>query len=258
MNVLVKTPGLQETQKTPSVVIVSGGSRGLGACIVQDLLHHGYCVCSFSRSSTAKIETWQANPAFLGRFYYESLDAADTEAVRSFVRSVRDKFGRIDFLINNAAVARDGVFALMTDTDFQQLLQINLAGCFVLTREVTRQMLVQRKGGIVNISSIVGQSGFSGLAAYSATKAGLFGLTHSLARELGSRNIRVNAIAPGFLETEMSEGLAESQRKQIERRTPLGRLGTPEDVVPVVRFLMSEDSRFITGQIITVDGGATA
>ncbi|MDA1180480.1 MAG: SDR family NAD(P)-dependent oxidoreductase, partial [Planctomycetota bacterium] len=227
--------GLQTLPETTGVVIVSGGSRGLGACIVQDLLDHGYFVCSFSRSSSARIETWQADPALQGRFYFETLDAGHAEAVRSYVRTVRDKFGRIDFLVNNAAIARDGVFALMTDSDFQQLLQINLGGCFLLTREVARQMLVQRKGGIVNISSIVGLSGFSGLAAYSATKAGLFGLTHSLARELGSRNIRVNAIAPGFLETEMSEGLAESQRKQIERRTPLGRLGTPEDVVPVVR-----------------------
>jgi len=249
--------GKQEAERTKGVVIVSGGSRGLGACIVQDLLDHDYVVATFSRSGGPRVAEWQSSSVLRNRLYHDTLDTADSAAVRSFVCAVRDRFTRIDGLVNNAAVARDGVFALMTDSDFQQMLQINLAGCLLLTREVTRQMLIQRRGNIVNISSIVGFTGFAGLAAYGATKAGMFGLTHGLARELGPRNIRVNAIAPGYLETEMSEGLDSAQRQQIARRTPLGRLGTPDDVVPLVRFLLSDESRFITGQIITVDGGAT-
>ncbi len=238
------------------VVLVSGGSRGLGAALVQGLLDDGYTVCTFSRSRSEQIDAWESD---LGeRFWYQSCDTANGTAIREFVRDVHQRYQRIDGLVNNAAVARDGIFAVMSDRDIEMMLDVNLKGCMLLTREVVRCMLLRRSGSIVNISSIVGSTGFSGLAGYSVTKAGLFGLTRSLARELGGRDIRVNCVAPGYLETEMSEALSDQQRCQIERRTPLGRLGTPEDVIPVISFLLSPASRFITGQIITVDGGATA
>lgn len=240
------------------VIIVSGGSRGLGAAIVQRLLEAGHVVGTFSRSRTKRINQFETHATWKDRFVYRSLDATDSDPVREFVQRMRSQFGAIHGLINNAAVARDGVLAVMPETDIDLMLDVNLRGCLLLTRECVRGMLVERGGTIINISSIVGLRGFSGLAAYSVTKAGLFGMTRSLARELGSRNIRVNAIAPGYLETEMSGGLSDQQRRQIERRTPLGRLGTPEDVLPVVEFLLSDASQFITGQILTVDGGATA
>ena len=163
----------------------------------------------------------------------------------------------MDALVNNAGIAHDGVLALTSDDSIAQMLDINLKAALVLARESVRPMLVQGSGNIINISSIIAQRGFTGLSAYAATKAGMIGMTRSLAREVGPRNIRVNAIAPGYLETEMSEGLSDTQRQQILRRTPLGRLGTGDDIAPVVAFLLSDASRYITGQVITVDGGAS-
>src|SRR5262249_28152188 len=149
------------------------------------------------------------------------------------------RFGRIDALVNNAGVAHDGVLATMPDEQIQQMLSVNLQAALLLSKECSRLMLLEQGGVIVNISSIIGEHGFSGLAAYAATKAGLLGMTRALARELGPRNIRVNAVAPGYLDTEMSHGLSEAQRAQIVRRTPLSRLGQVDDVVSVVDFLLS-------------------
>ena len=167
------------------------------------------------------------------------------------------RFGRLDALINNAAVAIDGVLALAMEEDIETMLDVNLKAALLLCKEASRHMLAQRSGVILNISSIIAERGFSGLAGYAATKAGMVGMTRALARELGGRNIRVNALAPGYLETDMSASLEDRQRDQIIRRTPLGRLGTPADIVPTVRFLLSPDSGFLTGQVITIDGGAS-
>ncbi|MCH2129713.1 MAG: SDR family oxidoreductase [Pirellulaceae bacterium] len=238
-------------------IIVSGGSRGLGAAIVQQLLESGHRVATFSRNKTATVEAWESDEQLAPRFFFDQVDAQDLSAVRSYVANVQQRFGKIEALINNAAVASDYVFALQSDEQISQMLDVNLKACLVLSRECVRCMLLGDGGVIVNISSIVSLRGFSGLAVYSATKAALNGMTRALARELGERNIRVNTLAPGYLETEMSAGLAEEQRKQIIRRTPLGRLGQVEDVVPWVEFLISPEASFMTGQTITVDGGSS-
>lgn len=236
-------------------VVLSGGSRGLGQAIAQGLLDDGWNVATFSRCVTPFVQASQQR--FADRFHYESLDASVNDALRQFVADVHQRFGQVDALINNAAIAVDGVLALAREEDLERMLDINLKASLLLAKECSRLMLVRRQGIILNIASIIAERGFSGLVGYAATKAGMIGMTRSLARELGARNIRVNALAPGYLETEMSESLGQTQREQIVRRTPLGRLGRAEDVVPWVRFLLDPSSGFVTGQVITIDGGAS-
>jgi 3-oxoacyl-[acyl-carrier protein] reductase len=236
-------------------VLISGGSRGLGQAMVESLLADGYNVATFSRSATPF--TTQTERNLSDRFLYESIDATNLEALRAFVKRTSERFGEITALINNAAVAVDGVLALAREEDLDRMLDVNLKAALVLSKECSRLMLAQGHGHIINVSSIIALRGFSGLVGYAATKAGLVGMTRALARELGARNIRVNAIAPGYLETEMSGSLSEEGKAQIIRRTPLNRLGTVDDVVPWVKFLLSPQSRFVTGQVIAIDGGAS-
>jgi 3-oxoacyl-[acyl-carrier protein] reductase len=236
-------------------ILISGGSRGLGQAMCEALLADGHRVATFSRRRSEF--TRQAQTQYPDRFWSAEVDAADSGALYDFVRQTHDRFGQLDALINNAAVAIDGVLALAREEDLEQMLDINLKAALILAKECSRLMLAQRRGVILNISSIIALRGFSGLVGYAATKAGLVGMTRALARELGSRNIRVNALAPGYLETEMSAGLSEQQREQIVRRTPLGRLGTAADIVPWVRFLLSDEAAFVTGQVIAIDGGAS-
>jgi 3-oxoacyl-[acyl-carrier protein] reductase len=236
-------------------VIVTGGSRGLGAGFVQAYLDHGDRVATCARSITPEVEAWQAE--FGDRFLFMPVDLSQRDQVDAFVKATVDAWGSIEILINNAGVARDGVIGLTSDEDIDIVVDLNIKGTLYITRIVSRRMLAARRGSIVNISSIVGRSGYRGLGVYSATKAALEGMTRALARELGSRGITVNAIAPGYLRTEMSHGLDEGQLEQIVRRTPAGRLGEPADVARAAIFLTDPANDYITGTVLVVDGGLT-
>jgi len=246
------------TDDTARVVIVTGGSRGLGAGIVQSYLDSGDLVATCARSRTAQIDKWSDDPATAERLLFAEVDLSDRPQVREFVQAVIGRWGRVDVLVNNAGVARDGVLGLAADDDVDAVIDLNLKGTLQITKLVSRRMLARGRGSIVNISSIVGISGYRGLAVYSATKAAMDGLTRALSRELGSRGITVNSVAPGYLRTEMSHGLDEEQLGQIVRRTPAGRLGEPADIARVVQFLTAPENDYLTGQVIVVDGGLTA
>lgn len=237
------------------IILVSGGSRGLGWVITESLLEGGDTVATFSRKATPAVSELLGR--FPDRLSFLEADMRDFESLEAVVTHVEREIGPIDGLINNAGIAADGLLATMPGEDIDTMLSVNLAGTLNLTRSVLRRMIPRRRGSVISISSIIGLRGYSGLAAYSATKAGLDGMTRALAREVGGRNIRVNSIAPGYLDTEMSEGLNSRQRDQIVRRTPLARLGKPSDVTGAIRFLLSADSDFITGQTLVIDGGIT-
>ena len=238
-------------------VIVTGGSRGLGEALVEGLLGAGYRVSTCSRSKSPFVEKTQASARFGAQFFWQKCTIGDEKSVGKFVDDAcawaeKKLYG----LINNAGVAQAGVLATFPNLESEQILRINLLGAIQTARAASRYFLRSTEGGrIINISSIIGSRGYNGLAAYSASKAGLDGLTRALARELGRRRVTVNSVAPGYFETAMSASLTGEQLDQIVRRTPLGRLAADRDVVAVVRFLLSDDADFVTGQTIMVDGG---
>ena len=240
----------------PRVVVVTGGSRGLGAGIVQGFLDVGDRVATCARSRTPEIDRWEKE--YPEHFLFREVDLSNREQTAAFVTATIERWASIEVLVNNAGVARDGILALSDDDDVDIVVDLNLKGTLHVTKLVSRRMLARKRGHIVNISSIVGLSGYRGLAVYSATKAALDGLTRALARELGSRGIVVNSVAPGYLRTEMSHGLDEAQLDQIVRRTPAGRLGEPADIARIVLFLTDPVNDYITGQVIVADGGLTA
>jgi 3-oxoacyl-[acyl-carrier protein] reductase len=239
------------------ISLISGGSRGLGLSIVERLLARGDRVATFSRSGSPALAALAAGHP--DQLLAESLDGCDTAAVIGFVGRVVDRFGGLDHCIANAAIAHEGVLATMRDDEIDALLTVNVKASIVLVRECVRHMLVlpaRRSPTITLISSIVASRGSPGLSVYAATKAALEGFARSLARELGPRGIRVNAVAPGFLETDLSATLSADNRTRIARRTALGRLGLPADVVGAIDFLTTPAAGFITGQVLTIDGGS--
>jgi 3-oxoacyl-[acyl-carrier protein] reductase len=232
-------------------IIVSGGTKGIGLAFVAHLLNLGHQVATFARTATPDVEALAGD-----KLRFMALDISDGEAINAFVDSVARDWGQIHGLVNNAGTATEGVLPLLSDRAIDRLTDINLKGTLRLSRAVVRRMLKHEFGRIVNIASIVALRGYPGLGAYSATKAAIIGLTQSMARELGSRNITVNAIAPGFVDTDMTADLDDAQRKRITRRTPLGRLAAASDLLPVLDLLLREDL-FMTGQTLVVDGGLT-
>ncbi len=236
--------------------LVTGSSRGIGREIALELGRRGVNVAVNYAGSEAKAEEVVQELQALG---VEALkiqaNVADEQDVKSMIKEVTKILGSIDILVNNAGITRDNLLMRMKEEDFDDVIETNLKGAFLCTKSVTRQMMKQRSGKIINIASIVGVSGNPGQANYVAAKAGLIGLTKSTAKELASRNIYVNAVAPGFITTDMTEVLTEEQKATMLGTIPLGKLGEPEDVANVVCFLASNDAKYITGQTIHVDGG---
>jgi 3-oxoacyl-[acyl-carrier protein] reductase len=241
-------------------VIVTGASRGLGLAIASALAASDYRVIAIARSHSEPLRALAAAVAAAGRgaVHFQPFDLTDTAALAPLVAGLRQAHGAIYGLVNNAGLGTSGVLALMRDEDIEALVRLNTLSPILLTRHVVRSMMSAREGRIVNISSIVATTGYHGLSAYSATKAALIGFTRSLAREVGQLGITVNAVAPGFVATEMTRELSERQREQIMRRSALQRLPDPEDVAAAVEFLLSDKARNITGTTLTVDAGNTA
>jgi 3-oxoacyl-[acyl-carrier protein] reductase len=233
------------------VALVTGGSRGIGAAISRGLAEAGARVAVNYRGGQEAAESIAREVDGLA----VQADVSNPDEAKELVERVESELGDIDALVNNAGVTRDTLIARMTDEDWDTVIDTNLRGTFNTARAVSRKMLRRRAGSIVNLSSVVGLHGNSGQANYAASKAGIIGLTKALARELGSRGVRVNAIAPGYIATELTDVLNEEQRGLILQNTPLGRLGEPEDVAGAVRFLCSDEAAFITGEVLLVDGG---
>lgn len=241
--------------------IVTGGSRGIGRAIVKELAKNGCNVVftdiafpSGSPEEEAKIILNEiGNPNI--KLYGFTANAASSEDAKATVEFTERNLGGLDILVNNAGITKDGLLLRMSDEDFSKVIDINLKGVFFYTKAALKPMMSQRYGKIINIASVVGIIGNPGQANYVASKAGVIGMTKSNAKELASRNITVNAIAPGFIQTDMTEKLTEEQKQALLSVVPLKRMGKPEDIAKVVKFLSSEDSDYITGQVLVVDGG---
>lgn len=235
------------------VVVISGGSRGLGQALVQDRLDAGDIVATFSRSSNDFIDRLRSADPNGERFHWESIEGTDLDGVRNFGMNVMRRYKRIDALINNAGVGVEGLLTMTSERDIHLALTLNLESVIVLTRTCLKAMIANRHGSIINISSVNALRGHKGLSVYSATKAALLGFTRSLASEVGPQGVTVNAIAPGFFESDMVGHLTDAQRARIIRRTPMRAMCTTQDIVDSARFLLS--TRAITGQTLSVDGG---
>ena len=239
------------------VVLVTGGSRGIGRACAVAFAKAGAAVVviSYAGNEAAAQESVKLVQEAGAKAEAVKFDVADTAACAAAVDSIVKTHGRLDVLVNNAGVAVDGLVMRMKDEDWDKQLDTNLKGAFALIRAASRPMMKQRGGAIINLTSIVGESGNAGQAAYSASKAGLIGLTKSVAKELASRNIRVNAVSPGFIGTDMTAGINDELRKKMLENIPLARLGTPEEVANAVVFLASDSAAYITGEVLKVNGG---
>ncbi len=237
-------------------VIVTGGSRGLGAHMLQGLLTDGYTVSTCSRKKSPSIETLLADPALKDRFFWGECSVGESDQVERFVNDAVAWAGGLYGVVNNAGIAQAGILASFPNAESEKILKVNLLGAIQVARSASHYLLKNTDGGrIINVSSIIGTRGYNGLAAYSASKAGMDGLTRALARELGRRQITVNSVAPGYVKTEMSATLNNAQLAQIVNRTPLGRLASEEDILGAIRFFLSDAAAMITGQTLLVDGG---
>jgi len=236
--------------------LITGATRGIGKQIAITLAKQGYNIALNYRKENEELENTKKEIEKIGvQILAVKGDVANFEDCENFVKQVIERFGQIDVLVNNAGITKDMLLMRMKKEDFEQVIDTNLVGTFNVTKNVVPYMMKARSGRIINISSVVGISGNAGQTNYSASKAGIIGFTKSLAKEIASRNILVNAVAPGFIETNMTDVLKDDVKQEIAKNIPLKRMGTAQDVANVVKFLASDDSSYITGQVINVDGG---
>jgi 3-oxoacyl-[acyl-carrier protein] reductase len=241
---------------TGKAAIVTGGSRGIGKAIALRLAQQGADICfSYRGNEDAALATRKVIESLGRKCVAVQADVTQPDAAEALVKAAVEAFGKVDILVNNAGITRDDLIMRMKPEDWRDVLETNLFGAFWTLKAVTRPMLRAKGGRIINITSVSGQAGQMGQANYSSAKAGLIGLTKASARELGSRGITVNAVAPGFVLTELTAGLADEWKQRITEQTPLGRFGTTEEVAYAVAFLASDEAAYITGQVLAVDGG---
>ena len=238
------------------VVFITGGSRGIGKAIALKYAEEGYNIAVNYVSDNTNVEELKKEFKEKGA---ESLilkaDVSKSDEVEEIIKQIIEKFGKIDVLVNNAGITKDMLLMRMKEEDFDKVIEINLKGTFLVTKAVTPYMMKKRNGRIINLSSVVGVTGNAGQCNYSASKAGIIGFTKSIAKELASRNIRANAVAPGFIDTDMTSVLSEEVKTSINSQIPMKRMGTAQEIANVVYFLGSEESAYITGQVINIDGG---
>ena len=238
------------------IALVTGASRGIGRAVALKLSAEGAKVAINFAGNLAKAEEVKSEiESNGGEALLVQGNVADFNAVNEIVKKVVDAWGRIDILVNNAGITRDNLLLKMSEENFDEVIATNLKGVFNCTKAVTKLMMKQREGRIINMSSVVGLVGNISQANYSAAKAGVIGFTKSAAKELASRNVTVNAVAPGFIETDMTNSLSDSVKENLSKSIPMGRLGSPEDIASLVEFLVSDKAAYITGQVISVDGG---
>ena len=237
------------------VAFITGGNRGIGKEIALELARVGYDIAINYRNAENLEELKEEVSQYGVQCMFTQGDVSNFEGCERMAKEVTNKFDRIDVLVNNAGITKDSLIMRMKKEDFDTVIDVNLAGTFNVTKNVIPIMIKQKQGRIINVSSVVGISGNAGQTNYSASKAGIIGFTKSLAKEVASRNILVNAVAPGFIATDMTSILSDTVKENINSQIPLKRMGEPKDVANVVRFLASEDSSYITGQVINIDGG---
>lgn len=238
------------------VAIITGGARGIGKKISQTFLKEGASVYIFDVNEEEGARTaGELQPAYAGKVNFFKVDITDEKSVEQSIEKIIEAEGRIDILVNNAGITRDNLILRMSLEDWKKVIDINLTGAFICSKHTVKYMVKNRSGKIINISSIVGVHGNAGQSNYSSSKAGIIGLTKTLARELAGRNILVNAIAPGYIETEMTEKLSDKIKEKLMEQIPTGRLGSVDDVAKTALFLASDDSNYITGTVINLDGG---
>ena len=240
---------------TDKVAIVTGASRGIGEAIAKQLSSCGAKIILIARNSDQLVAVKETIISNGGIAESIAGDVSNLNSISEIVTNTIDKWGRIDILVNNAGIARDNIIMRMKEDDWDSVMNINLKGCFNGIKSVARPMIKNKAGRIINITSVTGQIGNAGQSNYAASKAGIMGLTKSMAKELGSRNITVNAVAPGYITTDMTNELNDEVKEQMKSSIPLGRLGTPDDVANLVCFLASDEAGYITGQTFNVDGG---
>lgn len=236
--------------------LVTGGSRGIGSGIVKTFLRNGASVYYISRKPGDHLDEYKEIAEEHGvEVIYKEGNVADEETITATVNEILEESGGIDILVNNAGIAKDGLVMRMSAEDWQDVININLTSAFYISKVVSRSMIKRRKGAIINVTSIVGLVGNAGQSNYAASKAGLIGFTKSLAREIAGRNVRVNAVAPGYIRTEMTDKLSDEQQEGLKAQIPMGRVGEPEDVANVIMFLASDLAAYVTGQVIRISGG---